>query len=590
MPRLRVALAQMDVTVGDLDGNCRAVVAHAVDAAAQGAHLLAVPEMAVTGYPPEDLVLRPSFRRASAERTERLAAELADAGCGDLAVVVGYLDDDDPGARRSDGRVGRPRNAAALCSDGRLLATYYKHHLPNYGVFDEDRYFVPGDRFTVVRLHGVDVALTICEDLWQDGGPFRVARAAGAGLVVNINGSPYERNKDDVRLPLVQRRAAEAGCPVLYVNTCGAQDELVFDGDSMVVAADGTVALRAPQFVEGLYLVDLDLAAADADVTGAVEGMRVKRHSAEGEGGGNPPVGPAALAVKPPMAERISDLEEVWRALVLGTRDYAVKNGFRTVVIAISGGIDSAVVAAIAADALGGDNVHGVSMPSAYSSAHSRTDAADLAERIGATYREVPVAGMVDAFVGALQLTGVAEENVQARVRGTTLMGLSNQSGHLVLATGNKSELAVGYSTIYGDAVGGFAPLKDVPKSTVWELARWRNERARRAGHREPIPENSIVKPPSAELRPGQLDSDSLPDYAVLDAVIAGYVDRDLGLDELVAEGHDPGLVERVGRMIDAAEWKRRQYPPGPKISLKAFGRDRRLPITNRWRERPTGD
>ena len=291
----------------------------------------------------------------------------------------------------------------------------------------------------------------------------------------------------------------------------------------------------------------------------------------------------------PVVAGRIGDLEEVWRALVLGTGDYVLKNGFRSVVLGMSGGIDSAVVAAIAADAIGGANVYGVSMPSAYSSTHSRTDAADLADRLGAHYQEVPIAGMVDPFVATLELTGVAEENVQARVRGTTLMGLSNQHGHLVLATGNKSELAVGYSTIYGDAVGGFAPLKDVPKSLVWELARWRNAEARRTGRREPIPPNSITKPPSAELRPDQLDSDSLPDYAVLDAVILGYVDGDLGFADLVAEGHDPLLVERVGRMIDAAEWKRRQYPPGPKISLKAFGRDRRLPISNRWREADAG-
>ncbi len=574
----------MNTTVGDLDANCRRIVANAIDAVAGGAHLLAVPEMAVTGYPPEDLVLRPSFRRASRERTERLAGDLAAAGCGELAVVVGYLDDDDPDARRLDGRLGRPRNAAALCLGGRIAVTYFKHHLPNYGVFDEDRYFVPGERFTVVRLHGVDVALTICEDLWQEGGPFRVAREAGAGLVVNINGSPYERNKDDVRLPLLRRRAAEAGCPVAYVNTCGAQDELVFDGDSMAVDQRGTVLMRAPQFVEGLYLVDLELAAATATVAGELDGMRVERHDT-----GTAPVAVTNDVVEAEVAQRITDLEEVWRAVVLGTRDYAEKNGFRSVVIAVSGGIDSAVVAAIAADAVGGKNVYAASMPSAYSSEHSRGDAADLAERIGADYQEIPIAPMVDAFVTALGLTGLAEENVQARVRGTTLMGLSNQHGHLVLATGNKSELAVGYSTIYGDAVGGFAPLKDVPKSTVWELARWRNRQASAAGEPEPIPANSITKPPSAELRPGQLDSDSLPEYAVLDAIIAGYVDHDLGYDELVAQGHDPGLVERVGRMIDAAEWKRRQYPPGPKISLKAFGRDRRLPISNRWREQSIG-
>ena len=596
VPSLRIALAQIDLTVGDLGGNRDRILTAARAAAAQGADLVALPEMAVTGYPPEDLVLRASFRAASQAGLALLAADLAAAGLGGLAVVVGYLDQgldlDVDGAGpagliRADGRSGYPRNAAALCLGGRVVATYFKHHLPNYGVFDENRYFVPGTGFTMVRLRGVDVALTICEDVWQEGGPFSVAADAGAGLVVNINGSPYERNKDDLRLPLLRRRAAEAGCPVAYVNTVGGQDELVFDGDSFVVTAAGDVLLRAPQFVEGVYCVDVEVAAASSTLTGPVRDMVVHRYDADDLAVPRPPDRAAAPAAV--MAARLGDLEEVWRALVLGTGDYVLKNGFHSVVLGMSGGIDSAVVAAIAADAIGGANVHGVSMPSAYSSGHSRTDAADLADRLGAHYQEVPIAAMVDAFVAGLHLTGLAEENVQARVRGTTLMGLSNQYGHLVLATGNKSELAVGYSTIYGDAVGGFAPLKDVPKSLVWELARWRNREAAGRGEREPIPPNSITKPPSAELRPGQLDSDSLPDYAVLDENIAGYVDHDLGFADLVAAGHDPALVERIGRMIDAAEWKRRQYPPGPKISLKAFGRDRRLPISNRWREADPG-
>jgi NAD+ synthase (glutamine-hydrolysing) len=569
VPTLRLALAQVNYTVGDLAGNAAMVLERTRDAAAAGAHLVAFPEMTITGYPPEDLVLRHSFRAASGAALEKLAADLGAAGLGETAVIVGYLDDD-----------GGARNAAAFVHRGAVVARYFKHHLPNYGVFDERRYFVPGDRFVVVRHLGTDIALTICEDVWQDGGPFTVAGAARAGLVLNINGSPYERNKDDLRLPLLQRRAAEAGAPVLYVNTTGAQDELVFDGDSMVVARDGRVLMRAPQFAEGLYYADVEVADALAEPPDVVSAeMTVVR-----EDTGVTTAAPIITGV-PVIADRIGDEEEVWGALVTGLRDYTVKNGFRSVVLGMSGGIDSAVVAAIAADAIGGGSVYGVSMPSSYSSEHSRSDASDLAVRIGAHYRVVPIAPMVDAFVSAMGLTGLAEENVQARVRGTTLMALSNAEGHLVLATGNKSELAVGYSTIYGDAVGGFAPIKDVPKSLVWAIARWRNAVAEALGETPPIPPNSISKPPSAELRPGQLDTDSLPDYDVLDAVIHRYVDGDAGVDEIVAEGFDPELVRRVAQLVDRAEWKRRQYPPGPKISLKSFGKDRRLPITNRWRE-----
>jgi len=584
MPQLRVALAQIDVTVGDLSGNTAAVLDRTREASAAGAHLVTFPEMAITGYPPEDLVFRESFRTASRAAVEKLAADLAGAGLGDTAVIVGYLDEDggphNAATLYLDERAG-PRNAAAFCLGGRVVATYFKHHLPNFGVFDEARYFARGDRFTVVRYRGVDIALTICEDVWQEGGPFAVAGQVGVGLVVNINGSPYERNKDDVRLPLLQRRAREAGATVVYVNMVGAQDELVFDGDSIVVGADGTVLARTPQFVEGLFHVDVELPPCRSAVptTPPNSPMRVEHHDTQ-----TGPV-PAYAAAPGGIAERLGDEAEVWAALVTGTRDYVRKNGFRSVVLGMSGGIDSAVVAAVAADAIGGDNVHGVSMPSDYSSEHSKSDAADLAERIGAQYRVVAVAPMIDDFVESLKLTGLAEENVQARVRGTTLMALSNAEGHLVLATGNKSELAVGYSTIYGDAVGGFAPIKDVPKSLVWRLARWRNADAQARGQLPPIPPNSIEKPPSAELRPGQLDTDSLPDYDLLDAILALYVDGDAGLHDVIAAGYDPELVGRIARLVDSAEWKRRQYPPGPKISFKSFGRDRRLPISNRWRE-----
>jgi NAD+ synthase (glutamine-hydrolysing) len=574
---LRIALAQVDYTVGDLRANADLVLRLTRQAADSGADLVAFPELTLAGYPPEDLVLRASFRRASQQALHQLATDLAAAGLGEIAVICGYIDDD---GQPNGAESGGARNASAFLYGGNVVATYYKHHLPNYGVFDERRYFVPGDRFVVVRHLGVDIAMTICEDLWQDGGPFAVAGRANVGLVVNINGSPYERNKDDVRLPLLQRRAAEASAPIVYVNTVGAQDELVFDGDSMVVKADGSLVLRAPQYVQDLYLVDLDLTAATAVSTEPRTAMRIDRHASTRE-----PRSPLGDLDAPVLAPRMTDEAEVWGALVLGLRDYVQKNGFRSVTLGLSGGIDSAVVAAIAADALGGDRVYGVSMPSVYSSDHSKSDAADLAERIGAHYREVPIAPMVDAFVSTLGLTGLAEENVQARVRGTTLMGISNAEGHLVLATGNKSELAVGYSTIYGDAVGGFAPLKDVPKTLVWALARWRNAVAAERGEKEPIPENSISKPPSAELRPGQLDSDSLPDYELLDAIIARFVDHDEEVTEIVAAGFPEDEVRRIATLVNRAEWKRRQYPPGPKISLKAFGRDRRLPITSRWQE-----
>ena len=570
MAQLRIALAQVDTTVGDLTGNAATVLAWSRRAADSGADLVLFPELALTGYPPEDLVLRESFRSASVRARDELAGRLAAEGLGDLAVVVGYVDSD-----------GGPRNACALLHGGEVVATYFKHHLPNYGVFDEARYFVPGDRFVVVRLHGVDVALTICEDLWQDGGPFAVAGRAEVGLVTCINGSPYERNKDDVRLPLATRRAAEAGATIAYVNMVGAQDELVYDGDSMIVAPDGTVLFRAEQYQELLAVRDVELPGHRGTVTGPVLGMTVERHVLS-----DAPRPPReAVGGIAPVETRLVDSEEVWQALVTGTRDYVRKNGFRSVTFGLSGGIDSAVVAVLAADAIGAENVYAVSMPSSYSSEHSKDDAADLAERIGCHYRAVPIAPMVDAYLAAVTLTGLSEENLQARVRGTLLMGLSNEEGHLVLATGNKTELAVGYSTLYGDSVGGYAPIKDVPKTLVWKLARWRNEVAEKDDLRPPIPESSITKPPSAELRPGQVDTDSLPPYDVLDAVLADYVDRDLGWSALVAAGHDPTLVERVIRLVDRAEYKRRQYPPGPKISLKAFGRDRRLPISSRWAE-----
>ncbi|MFP5373167.1 MAG: NAD+ synthase, partial [Actinomycetes bacterium] len=581
--------------VGDLAGNADLVRTWTAKAAGDGAHLVVFPEMTLTGYPPEDLVLRESFARASENSLADLAGSLAEHGLGGVAVVVGYLahtegtgpapvdhppvDDDRPGD--ANPRRGAPRNAAALLHGGEVVVRYYKRHLPNYGVFDEARYFVPGTELPVVRLHGVDVALTICEDLWVEGGPCGVAGQAGVDLVVSPNASPYERAKDDLRLPMVRRRAAEASAPVVYCNQVGGQDELVFDGDSMVVGADGELLARAPQFVEHLLTVDLtiDPGPRAPRRAGRIGPMTVTRSVLS-----EAPVAP--FEPRPgTRAEPLPDCEEVWRALVLGLRDFIDKNGMPSVVLGLSGGIDSAVVAALAVDALGAGRVHGVGLPSKYSSAHSLADAQDLADRTGLHYSVVPIAPMVDAYHGSVELSGVAAENLQARVRGTLLMGLSNQHGHLLLTTGNKSEIAVGYSTLYGDSAGGFAPIKDVPKTLVWELARWRNAYARGRGETEPIPRNSIDKPPSAELAPGQQDSDSLPSYEELDAVVADYVDRDLGMAELLEQGHDPEVVARVLRLVDTAEFKRRQSAPGTKISLKAFGRDRRLPITNRWRE-----
>ena len=609
MTRLRIALAQVNATVGDLAGNAGAIVAWTHRAAARGARLVVFPEMMLTGYPVEDLALRASFVSASIDTLSATAARLAAEGLGGVAVVTGYL-----GRHRGPpARLGQPasgaQNAAALLHGGSVVITTAKHHLPNYGVFDEYRYFVPGDRLPVFRLPAagpagpaVDVAIAICEDLWQDGGPVAVTRQAGAGLLVVPNASPYERGKDSARLDLCVRRAREAGATLAYVNMTGGQDELVFDGDSIIVDATGRLLARGPQFQETLIVADLDLPAAATgqlpadEPANAQDGTWMTIHRASVPAASQPAIpGPAsasaaagasAAADEPgPVWPRLSPLAEVYAALVTGVRDYVQKNRFSSVILGLSGGIDSALTATIAADAIGPDRVHAVLMPSRYSSAHSIADAEDLVKRQGLHGRTVPITEMVEAFQAELALDGLAAENLQARVRGVILMSLSNQAGQLVLTTGNKSEIATGYSTLYGDSAGGFAPIKDVPKTLVWDLARWRNAEAARAGQAPPIPENSISKPPSAELAPGQLDTDTLPDYAVLDAVLDDYVVEDRGAAELVAAGHDPALVDRVIAMVDRAEYKRRQYPPGPKITPRNFGRDRRLPITNHWRE-----
>ena len=538
---VRIALGQLNTTVGDLDGNVARMVEWTARAADAGADLICFPELAITGYPPEDLVLRPSFVEDNLAALDALAASTAGSSC---AVVVGFVDSSDRGLH----------NAAALLRDGRVQERYHKIQLPNFGVFDEKRYFVPGDSACSVRLGSSELGLSVCEDAWHGDAPFDEYARTRPEVILNINGSPYHRGKGTERVDICRDRALQTGAWIVYVNAVGGQDELVFDGGSMVVSPDGEVVARASMFEEDLVVAQID---------GAV---------APGRQSDRPtwPVGP----------------EEVYRALVLGLRDYVGKNGFSEVVIGLSGGIDSALVATLAADALGPGAVRVLAMPSPYSSPESVEDAVDCARRLGVRIDTVPITDAFDAYGRTLAglftgtSEGVAEENLQARIRGNLLMALSNKFGSLVLATGNKSEYAVGYATLYGDMAGGFAPIKDVPKTLVYEVCAWRNEQD---PANAPIPDRIMTKPPSAELRPDQLDTDSLPSYDLLDPIVEAYVEDDLDVDAIVARGFDRATVERVTRMVDRAEYKRRQAAPGVKITPKAFGRDRRLPITNRY-------
>lgn len=550
---LRVVLVQANPCVGDLNGNVELALRQSALAMEQGADVVVFAEMHLTGYPIEDLALRPSFFDAVAAAQTQLAAELLQRGLGELVVVVGTL---------LAGAQPQGYNAAAILYQGQVQGHYCKQQLPNYGVFDEARYFTPGNTSTVLTVHGMRLGLAICEDIWGANTVVTALAEHQVDALVVLNGSPFEQSKRDDRGLLCAQRARQLRAPVLYVNQIGGQDELLFDGDSLVVAADGEIIARATPWQSAQLHVELSRAAGSAEVS--------------------------VVAATQDCSSVVSPLEpvaEVYQALVLGLGDYVRKNGFSKVVLGLSGGIDSALVAAIAADACGAQNVIGVAMPSQHSSDHSVADAVQLAENIGLDYRIIPIEPMVQAFNGPLAATGLAAENLQARVRGIILMTISNSEGALVLATSNKSEVAVGYSTIYGDAVGGFAPLKDVLKTLVWQLARWRNQEAQAAGIVPPIPENSITKPPSAELRPDQLDSDSLPDYHLLDQIVTAYVEQDLGSATAANLGAEPAEVDRIVRLIDAAEYKRRQFPPGPKITKRAFGRDRRLPITSRWRE-----
>ncbi|HEX2051036.1 MAG TPA: NAD+ synthase [Actinomycetota bacterium] len=556
---LRIALAQIDTTVGDVDGNAARVADAIAWASVAGAQVVAFPELALTGYPPEDLVLKESFVAANLEALNDVAR-----GARDVLAIVGFV----------DAAHGALHNAAALCHDGGVAAVYHKQELPNYGVFDEHRYFAPGRRHVLVDTgHGV-LGVCVCEDAWTARGPVTVQGDAGAQVVVNVNASPFHKGKLGERAAMLGERARRARAAIVYVNAVGGQDELVFDGGSLVIAPDGSVVARLPQFREHRALVDVPLGEAGGHDAPRVDRLALPLRA---------PSGAPAPVVTPAPAPA----EEIYRALETGLSDYVRKNGFERVVVGLSGGIDSSLTATIAADALGPRAVLGISMPSEYSSEHSVTDAEALADALGIELRHIPIAKPYRAHLDALDASfgpadmGLAEENLQARVRGNLLMATSNRYGHLVIATGNKSEMACGYATLYGDMAGGFALLKDVFKTEVYELARWRNSIA------PVIPDNVLVKPPSAELRPGQRDSDSLPPYDVLDPILEAYIERDAGIASIAELGYDEELVRRVVALVDRAEYKRRQAPPGPKVTTKAFGRDRRLPITNRWRESP---
>lgn len=568
MTQLRFALAQIDTCVGDLDGNAATALQFSRVAALNHAQVVVFPEMTLTGYPIEDLALRATFRKAAAQKADQLAQTLDKEGLGGLYVVVGTV-----GSTLGGVDDAKPTNRLVVLHGGAVWSTYDKHFLPNYGVFDEFRIFESGQQAVVLDIDGVKVGVAICEDIWQDGGP--VAELAGKGIdvLLTINGSPYEEGKTHTRLDLARRRAGEVNAPLIYVNQVGGQDDLIFDGGSFVVDHDGTLIGRSPMFMENLSYFDFDSQADKQSMS--------------------------------TLAELPDPDEEVYTACVLGLKDYMAKNHFHGVVLGLSGGIDSALVAAMAADAVGGENVQGVSMPSMYSSDGSKDDAADLAANIGARYDIQPIEPLFKAFQTQLDLDGVAAENLQARIRGVIVMAYSNSKNLLALATGNKSELACGYSTIYGDAVGGYAPIKDLLKTRVWELSRWRNKAAaegmgvgglkivgnENGGAGTPlkdgvmIPVSSIEKAPSAELRPGQKDSDSLPEYALLDKVLEAYIEKAHGRADLLADGFDEKTVDTVMRLVDRAEWKRRQYPLGPKVTALAFGRDRRLPVTSAFRE-----
>jgi NAD+ synthase (glutamine-hydrolysing) len=538
-------MAQINPTVGDLTGNSAKILEKVQQAQDLGSNLVLFPELALTGYPIEDLALSKDFLKDSGKALETLAQELAKRGHGQIRVVVGH-----PAIAENPTSWAIGQNCASLLFDGKVQASYAKHHLPNYSVFDEYRVFVPGNKLLTFEIDGLRLATVICEDIWQGGGPVAKIASNQVDLTLVLNGSPFEKSKTDTRLELVRELAAKQSTAVAYVNLVGGQDDLVFDGNSFLVDASGKEIARAKQFQTDIMVVEIENKNTIKAVT--------ESNSTQ------------------------NDLAQVWNALVLGVQDYVQKNGFKSVVLGLSGGIDSAVSAAIAVDAIGAENVFGVSLPSKYSSDHSLADAALLAKNTGLMYSTEPIEPYVEQFIEKLSLEGLAAENLQARVRAIILMAKSNSAGHLLLSTGNKTELAVGYSTIYGDAAGGYAPIKDVEKTLVWDLAKYRNELATKNAETPPIPESSISKPPSAELRPDQLDQDSLPEYAVLDRILELHIEQRMSESEIIAQGLDAKTVESVLRLVSASEWKRRQSAIGPRITKLAFGRERRFPIT-RW-------
>jgi NAD+ synthase (glutamine-hydrolysing) len=555
---VRVALAQMDLVVGDIEGNSARIAGAIARGRDSGAQIVVVPELAVTGYPPEDLVLKKSFLAAN----EAAARDLA-ALTGDVVAVIGFVEQGSNGIY----------NSAAICHGGSILAVYRKHLLPNYGVFDEQRYFTSGTGHYLLETGDAVVGVCVCEDAWSDSGPLVAQGDAGAQVIVNINASPFHKNKLVEREAMLCERATRADASIVYVNMVGGQDELVFDGGSLVIDPRGKVIARSPQFEEDFVVVDVPLGGDKVSSDTRVTRLQIPLRGVSGS---------AEAVITPPT----TGAAEVYEALRMSLADYVRKNGFSKVVIGMSGGIDSALTAAIAVDALGPECVLGVTMPSEFSSGHSVDDSVELAENLGMELLHITIADIYDTYLGALEKVfgatemGLAEENLQARIRGALLMAISNRYGHLVIATGNKSELACGYATLYGDMAGGFAILKDVFKTEVYELAHHRNSDG------AVIPRNIITKAPSAELRPDQKDSDSLPDYEVLDGILEAYIENDAGVADLVAAGFDPATIDRVLTMVDRAEYKRRQAAPGPKVTTKAFGRDRRLPITNRWRDK----
>ena len=578
LPPFRVALAQINATVGDIQGNRDRIVEAIRRAAEAGAELVAFPELALTGYPPEDLLLKPSFIRDNLLALDDIAR-----ATGDIVAVVGCVD-----------RADDIFNAAAVVYQGRVVHLYHKQFLPTYGVFDEDRYFRPGGDAPVFRLGEVALGVNVCEDIWYAVGPTNSQSLAGAEVIININASPFSEQKPAFRKKMLATRAADNHAIVAYVNMVGGQDELVFDGSSLVFDAGGELICQGRAFEEDLLLVDLDVAGVFRERLhdprrrkGHLKDEAVRPSSVIQIDTQRPRLRDRSPLPKREPVEDLDQIAEIYRALVLGTRDYVCKTGFRQVVLGLSGGVDSSLVAAIAADALGPENVLGVSMPSRYSSQGSKDDAAQLAQALGIRYEQVPIEAPHAALLGVLEplfegrQPDATEENLQARIRGQILMALSNKFGYLVLTTGNKSEMAVGYATLYGDMAGGFAVIKDVLKTHVYALSRYRNT----LGPVPVIPEDVLTKPPSAELRPDQTDQDTLPAYDALDAILVAYVEEDRSIEEIVRLGFEPDLVRQVVGMVDRNEYKRRQAPPGVKVSSRAFGRDRRLPITNRYRD-----